>query len=215
MRSGSSTSNFESSPTGVGKAKSNAGFSMFEMVAFIIISAIVYSTAVNRFNEFPEAAERANFLAVVTQMQTGINLEMMLGFTTGSTTNIQAYANLNPMDMLLKTPNNYLGAFDQVAVEGMPRRSWYFDNSSRELVYLINEADNAFLLINGAEVPTAEIRFHIVVTYRDPVTLRNVTASELSGAASGARISGVVMRPVVPYRWNATEFFSPELLENG
>lgn len=189
---------------------------MFEMVAFIIISAIVYSTAVNRFNEFPEAAERASFLAIVAQLQAAINLEMMFGLSTGAATSYQDYANLNPMDILLKVPNNYLGAVEQAAVESLPRRSWYFDNNTKELVYLINEAGNAFLLINGTPVPTSEIRFRVVLTYRDAATRLNVTADNLSAAGrANARISGLLLSPVVPFRWNATEFFTEEQLTSG
>lgn len=189
---------------------------MFEMVSFIIISAIVYSTAVNRFNEFPEAAERASFLAITTQLQSGMSLEMMLGLTTGAVNSIQNYENMNPMDFMLKTPSNYLGALSQVATETLPRRSWYFDSDTAELVYLINEADNAFLIVNSTEVPTTEIRFRIVVSYRDPRTGATIRASDIpESGISGLRLGGIVLSPVVPYRWKATEFFSPEMLTEG
>ena len=199
----------------------SGGFSLFELVAFIIVSAIIYSVAVNRFSEFPAAAERANFQAVLTQVQTGVSLETMLGLSTGSIRSMQDYIGLNPMDLLLKPPSNYLGAFDALNVAETQRRSWYFDNRTRELVYLVNASENVFLLQNSIAVPTDELRFGIVMTYRDPVTLKNVTSDELEalneerGRSEGlepveieqlkARTSGVVLRPVTPYRWEGYE----------
>lgn len=199
------------------------GFSLFELVAFIIVSAIIYSVAVNRFSDFPEAAERANFQAVLVQIQAGVNLETMLGLTSGNTRPMQDYVGLNPMDFLLKPPSNYLGAFDVMDESSQPRRSWYFDTGSKELVYLINAAENAYLVTNSVSTPTREIRFGIVMTYKDPVSLRTVTYAELQALelernggldaqSINARVSGVVLRPVIPYRWDSPEEFAAELI---
>lgn len=204
------------------------GFSLFELVAFIIVSAIIYSVAVNRFSEFPAAAERANFQAVITQIQTGVSLETMLGLASGSARPMQEYVGLNPMDLLMKAPSNYLGAFDELDESSQPRRSWYFDRSSKELVYLINAAENAFLVQDSGSTPTREIRFGIVMTYKDPISLRTVTYDELQalelerrngsepeeGETQGinARTSGVVLRPIIPYSWENSEDFTTEFI---
>lgn len=204
------------------------GFSLFELVAFILVSAILYSVAVNRFSEYPAAAERANFQAVLTQIQTGVSLETMLGLLAGNARPMQDYMGLNPMDLLLKAPSNYLGAFDALDESSQPRRSWYFDKGSKELVYLINADENAYLVQNSVATPTREIRFGIVMTYQDPVSLRTVTYAELqalkiergegSDAAEGeaqginARTSGVVLRPIIPYRWEMSEEFAAEFI---
>lgn len=201
-----------------------AGFTMFEMVAFIITVAIIYSVAVNRFSEFPEAAERANFQAVLTQLQSGLNLELMLGVSSGLISSIRQYEAINPMDLMLKTPSNYLGAYDSRFIDEMEleRRSWYYDTYRGELVYLVNEAENVYLLADSAEVPTNEIRFNIVALYRDPDSLKNLTYEELEEKfeaeaepnadedeierrLAAARISGAVLRPVTPFKWEAPE----------
>jgi type II secretory pathway pseudopilin PulG len=211
--------------------KKNKGFSLFELVAFIIVSAIIYSVAVNRFSDFPEAAERANFRAVVIQMQTGVSLETMLGLSTGNIRAMQDYVGLNPMDLLLKPPSNYLGAFAEFDENAQRRRSWYFDSRTKELVYLVNAAENVYLIQNSIAIPTAEIRFGIIMTYRDPITLRTVTFDELQaleeersrgliseeteGVSSRARSSGVVLRPTVPYRWEESVDFAAEAVNTS
>ena len=186
----------------------SGGFSLFELVLFIICVAIIYAVAANRFAEFPEAAERANFLTVTTQIGTGVNLELLQGMMSGINQNLAVYENSNPMDFLLDTPNNYLGVFDLVDLSRIPRRSWYFDRQRGELVYLVNYSENVFLLLNGSQVNYDEIRFRIELSYRED---RQNNGSATDNEATGGRIdnnlrgrpSGMILRPVVPYRWDS------------
>ena len=109
------------------------GFSLFELVVFIILVAIIYATAANRFADFPGQAERANFLAITTQLQTAINLEMMIGLGTGRIRTAERMDGVNPMDLMLQPPSNYIGVFDLIDRERIQRRVWYFDRSREEL----------------------------------------------------------------------------------
>ncbi|MEX0618755.1 MAG: hypothetical protein WDZ76_11135 [Pseudohongiellaceae bacterium] len=187
----------------------NRGFSMFELVAFIICVAIIYAVGANRFSEYPASAERANFMAVVTQVQTGVNMEVLFGMVSGG--NLDQYENANPMELMLEAPSNYIGSFGYVDTAQMPRRVWYFDRNSGELVYLINESDDVYLVENGVEVPTDEIRFHIEVDYREEpdrgladtgLDTGNAPQAETDREIVGRRrINGIVMRPVTPYNW--------------
>lgn len=206
--------------------KNSRGFSLFELTAFIIITAILYSVAVNRFSEFPEAAERANFIAIVNQIQVGINLESVLGLSSGSR-NVKDMDGLNPMDLLLEAPSNYRGAYDTENTAELERRSWYFDRGRSELIYLVNQSDNVFLIQNGVEIPSDEIRLSLTALYRDPETLRSLTYAELMATRGETdsessitdldelRSSGVVLRPVIPYRWESARIENQILNENG
>lgn len=186
----------------------SAGFSMFELVVFIIAVAIIYATAANRFAEFPGQAERANFLAISTQLQSAINLEMMLGVGVGRIGSARKLEGINPMELLLEPPVNYIGAFSAVDTARMERRVWYFDNLRRELVYLVNDSSNVFLIINGVEIPTDEIRYKVFADYRVfdsqsglPVTALESNGNEISEQNREQRLSGILMRPVTPFRW--------------
>ncbi|MEQ8953607.1 MAG: hypothetical protein RLN96_03395 [Pseudomonadales bacterium] len=186
----------------------NGGFSMFELVVYIIAVAIIYATAANRFAEFPAEAERANFLAVTTQLQSAINLEMWLGVSNSRPEVAANLAGVNPMELLLEPPINYLGAFDQVNTARLERRIWYFDRPSGELVYLIDGEDRAFVTTNGVERPTDEIRFKIVAQYSRHDAITGLIVTEQSGLGSDRderhveeKFAGVVLRPVSPFRW--------------
>lgn len=201
----------------LGKLKSNdgrnpnqraGGFSLFELVVFIISVAIIYASAANRFAEFPAEAERANFIAVSTQLQSAINMEMLIGVGYGNIAASAQMAGMNPMDLLLETPSNYLGVFNSASVSSLGRRSWYFDNLTSELVYRVSGDDRVVLLIEGNEIPTAEIRFKIEADYSlfDSKTglpiPRNVRGESNSPSSLGVtKFTGVVLRPVLPYRW--------------
>ena len=194
------------------------GFSLFELVVFIICVAIIYATAANRFAEFPAAAERANFVAVVAQIQSGINLQSMEYVINGGSNQAQYLDAANPMDFMLETPSNYLGAYDFVDPSRLPRRSWYFDQMSGELVYRVNADEGVFLVSGPMEVPTDEIRFHLAVKYtyedRNGRQLSSAVFDESGGLSNPSlrrKFRGIVFEAVVPYRWDGGGVDLPNL----
>lgn len=186
------------------------GFSLFELVVFIICVAIIYATAANRFAQFPAAAERANFMAIVAQIQAGINLQSMEFVINGGSSQAQYLDAANPMDFMLEAPSNYLGAYDAVDVGRLPRRSWYFDRATGELVYRVNAEEGVYLVSGPIEVPTDEIRFHLSVEYsyedRNGREVSNAVFNESGGPGNPSirrRFRGILFEAVTPYRWDA------------
>ncbi|MFN3162433.1 MAG: hypothetical protein ACE37N_02890 [Pseudohongiellaceae bacterium] len=187
-----------------------SGFSLFELVVFIIAVAIIYAYAANRFSDFPGQAERANFLAVTTQIQSAVNLEMMFGVGVGRISSPQRLEGANPMELLLEPPSNYLGAFDAVDQTRIERRSWYFDRRRGELVYLANDATGLRLVQNGREVPATEVRFKLMADYSMHEQGSGIPVRALESAGETVptenqvqKFNGIVMRPVTPYVWAA------------
>lgn len=146
-------------------------------------------------------------MAITTQLKSAINVEMMIGVGTGRIQSPERLVGANPMDMMLEAPSNYLGAFDRLDTSGLQGRVWYFDRSSRELVYLVNDTSGVFLIINGNPVPTREIRFRIQAVYsmHEAGSGLPVSALASAGAPIGAQVQGfdgIALRPSVPYIWN-------------
>jgi len=185
----------------------NRGFSLFELVAFIISVAIIYAYAANRFAEFPAQAERASFLAVITQLQTGINLELIQTVTHGNAGSASLLEDINPMDLMLLPPSNYLGAFSGEPAAGFPRRSWYFDYSSSELVYLVSDSTGVYLAFNDQLEPVSEIRFRVTADYGEVDSQSGLDvriasrAGEVPQENRRSRLNGVVLKPVTPFLW--------------
>lgn len=169
------------------------GFSMFEMVIYILAASILFAAAFNRYRDFPGEAERANFTAILAQLNATVNLQMMRLIASGTWNDAGQLEGLNPMDWLLTAPGNYVGSFAGIDEATLPRRIWYFDTSSGQLVYLADDASNLYLLQNGQRVQTGSVRFRISNVYG-------------AGTASGAgNWQGIILAPVVPYEWQAVE----------
>lgn len=206
-------------------SRQSGGFSLFELVVFIISVAIIYAYAANRFAEFPGQAERANFIAVTTQLQSGVNLEMMMAMGTGRRQSIMSFEGVNPMDLMLEPPSNYRGVVASSQAGELPRRSWYFDPASNELVYLINDTGSTFLLIDDIAYLTDEIRFKIVPDYSEidsvtglPVRVAERDGEEVPRENIKRRLNGMVLRPTTPYQWQeGTEeaLIAEVVAENG
>ncbi|MDT8427874.1 MAG: hypothetical protein RQ757_03820 [Pseudomonadales bacterium] len=173
------------------------GFTLFELVSYILVVSIISSVAFNRFADFPGEAERANFIAIMMQLKAGVNLSMMDGIAGGNFQQMQALEGSNPMDLMLETPVNYLGEFSLEDTAGLPRRVWYFDAGSGELVYLANNSDNLYRFVDGQQVATEELRFRIRARFRD----------------EQARLGwqGLLLEPVQPYRWEAVDLSIPAM----
>lgn len=166
------------------------GFSLFELIVYMLISSIMFAAAFNRYQAYPAEAERANFIAIVNQLKTGVNLRMVVVVAGGDARERLELAGSNPMDLMLQTPSNYLGAFDAVDESQLPRRSWYFDNTRDELVYLADRSDNLYALAPQGRIPTNRVRLHIVDIFAD--------------AEARVRWQGVALESVEPFEWLST-----------
>lgn len=183
---------------------------MFELVVFIISVAIIYAYAANRFADFPEDAERANFQAVMTQLQSGVSLEFMLGMGRASRS-LESFEGANPMDLMLNPPANYVGAFDAIDESSLPRRSWYFNKTTQELVYLVSSPDSVYFAQDGVEYPTDHLRFRLAIEYRYEDSRSGLPVEVIGGRESvpdeflKRRVAGALISPVIPYIWGTSD----------
>lgn len=185
----------------------NSGFSLFELVAFIISVAIIYAYAANRFGAFPAQAERANFTAILSTLQSGLNLELMFGMNGSGLQHPEALEGINPMDLMLSPPSNYLGAFSEIDPLELPRRSWYFDLDNEELVYLASNASGLYLKLNDRSVATDSLRFKVRAARRKTGSSTGLGATivaainPLDENSTEEQFGGVLIQPVFPFIW--------------
>lgn len=163
-------------------ARVSRGFSLFELIVYILAASILFSVMLNRYRDFPGEAERASFLAVLGQLRAGVNLQMMTAIAEGSWNRLDRLDGSNPMNLMLEVPANYLGEFATVNAS-LPRRSWYFDTSAGHLVYQVNRAEQVQIQVDGVKTASDQIRF----------VMRNVYGD------SGWQ--GLELSPIYPYEW--------------
>lgn len=185
------------------------GFSLFELVVFILSVAIIYSYAAQHFAGYPGEAEKANFMAVSTQLQNSITLQSFTAQLNGGAGELRGrLTGANPMLLMLRPPRNYFGEMSSTEAAVLPRRSWYFDRDLGQLVYLIGSGEGV-VINDGEELREAdEIRLAIVADYTEverstglPLALIGEEARGLSAEARERRFNGLVLSPVQPYKW--------------
>lgn len=180
------------------KFKRENGFTLFELVAYILVVSITASVAYNRFGSFPGAAERANFLAVMTQLKSGVTMQMMAAVARGNWAELGALEGSNPMDLMLETPVNYMGELSGYSAETMPGRVWYFNTASKELVYIASDSTDLYRVIDGQRVPTNTVAFQISMKFTD---------------AGRSNWQGLVLEPAVPFVWESIDLTIPGVVE--
>lgn len=189
------------------------GFSLFEFVVFVLSVAIIYSYAAERFSGYPGEAEKANFIAVRAQLQNSMTLlTFSAQLNGGRDALVTTLEGGNPMSLMLRPPRNYLGEFAEYTLRDLPRRSWFFDKTRSELVYLIGSGEGVTQLIGEHSVPAQEIRLHIKAEY---VLVEKSTGLPIEMVADSGRLvatdatelqfAGLVLTEIVPYRWGRGE----------
>ncbi len=181
----------------------NKGFSLFEMVVVICSIVILYMVAEERLNDLPAAAERANFYAVLEQIKTGVNFEMVTKLAAGRRSEIMDMEGANPMGYLIEAPSNYQGELAQVTDAVERRNAWYFETATGELVYVVggSSIDDVLVTVAGAPVKFGQIRFKIRNVYSGEAERDDGSAGEEQHETEERTWEGLLLSPVREYTW--------------
>ena len=175
------------------------------MVVVICSIVILYMVAEQRLNELPAAAERANFYALLEQIKTGINFEMITHVASGNFSGLTQLEGANPMNFLLDKPRNYRGELELVTDRNTTRRSWYYETSTGELVYVVGgpSIEDVFVTIAGIPVNLGQIRFRMVNVIDGHVTGND--AGSAGNLPDRSRWQGLQLVPVREFEWERRE----------
>ncbi|HVL37387.1 MAG TPA: type II secretion system protein [Burkholderiales bacterium] len=160
------------------------GFTLFELVVVVCIVALLFGVALERLQRVQELGERT----AMEQNLAAINVALAYKFAAllvqGRGAMIEKEVGANPIDLLARPPENYLGEFD--GPPGLaPARSWYYDRQTRDLVYVPGRTR---YLAEPADAESG-LRFHVALV-------------ELSPRSDGlVELRPALIRPRQPYRW--------------
>jgi prepilin-type N-terminal cleavage/methylation domain-containing protein len=157
------------------------GFTLVELVVVVCIVAIVFGLALDRLMRYQELGERTAMEQNLAAINVALTMKFAALVVAGRGAAIEKEVGANPIDLLARAPQNYLGALYAPAAESLPRQSWYYDRESGDLVYLPSRA--RYL----SEPPDASngLRFRVALTDRAPRQEEGV--SELRQALIRAR----------------------------
>ena len=161
------------------------GFTLVELMVVICIVALLMGIALDRLQRYQELGERTAMEQNIAMMNVALTMKFAALVAAGRGQTIKTEAGANPVDLLARPPENYLGALHSPPVETLPPRSWYFDRDSGDLVYLpgrtryLTEPLDA---ING-------LRFRVILT-------------DQSQRQEVAELPLALVRPKQAYRWS-------------
>ncbi len=107
----------------------------FEVVASLMLVAVLFGVLVERLLYYEEYAEKTVVELTITNMRTSLMLrkaELMVAVAQGTAT--RALAD-NPVTWLPVPLPNYAGEFAGMASASIGTGVWYFDTTRRELAY--------------------------------------------------------------------------------
>ena len=165
------------------------GFSLFELVVVICIVAVLASVFLGRVLFYQEQAEKAAMVEMVGIIQTALILQYGEVLTRGKASDLVFLQNDKPMNWLQQQPHNYAGEFFDPSPLSVEPGSWVFDLKTRDLIYVINIANNFKPGSDGKNW----IRYHAVFKYESP-RLPSLQAAP-------HELTSLLFEPVEPYSW--------------
>jgi general secretion pathway protein G len=122
------------------------GFSLLELVVSLTLAAVLVGVFLDRALYYREQAEKSAMEQVAQDLRSSVNLrvaELVLENRFGELVALPAQ---NPMDLLVRKPQNYLGVLlgvlNGAEVQEVVAGNWYFDNTSKEVVYFVDLGQN-------------------------------------------------------------------------
>jgi len=145
------------------RLKQQHGFTLLEMVAVIILIAILGLFALDRLWSLRIAAERAMIEQVSGNIRSALGMEVARYAVENRLAELARLDGSNPMLLLAQTPTGYVGERAAAESKNIEAGSWFFDPVSKMLNYRIAFAENYDPPFEGS----ALVRFRITLVYRD------------------------------------------------
>jgi len=114
------------------------GFSLVELVVSLALVAVLVGVFLERALYYAELAEKSAMEQVALDLRSSVNLRVAELVLENRFAELPALAAQNPMDLLVGKPQNYLGVLAGAGTQAVVRGNWYFDNTSKELVYYVD-----------------------------------------------------------------------------
>lgn len=160
--------------------KAGRGLSLIEITVVICLVAVFIGIGLDRLLRYQELGERTAMEQNLAAINTALTMRFATLVITGRGSEIEKEAGANPIHLLARPPENYLGALYAPTPQSLPPRSWYFDRESGDLVYVPGRT--RYL----TEPPDAEKGLHFRVVL---------------GAQSGMGLRQPMIRANKPYLW--------------
>jgi prepilin-type N-terminal cleavage/methylation domain-containing protein len=162
------------------------GFTLVELVVAVCVVALLFGLALDRLTRYQELGERTAMEQNIAAMNVALTMKFAALMVAGRPAAIEKEVGANPIDLLARPPENYLGALYAPPPDSLPRQSWYYDQVSGDLVYVPSRARYLTYPPDAAN----GLRFRVMLT--EPSGRKEEAIREVRQAFIRAR---------QPYRW--------------
>ncbi len=163
------------------------GFTLIELIVVICVVALTFGVALDRLLRYQELAERTALEQNLAAVNVALTMKFAALVARGRGEAIENEVGANPVDLLARPPENYLGALFSPDAGTLPPRSWYYDRKSGELVYVPGRAR----YLTEPRDAANGLRFRVVLTEPSP----------RDEAVPVRELRQPYVRASVPYRW--------------
>ena len=171
------------------RLRAASGLTLIELIVVICIIALCAALLFERLRFYQEAAEKAAMEYTVAVVKSALQLRVAVMLLRGEGKDIASLARANPVEWLMEPPPGYQGEF-RAPQPDVPRRSWYFDATRKELVYVPDLDGHLERLADGSK----RLRFRVRVDEpKEPDSERKESERK--------RTTGMRVEPVMPYTW--------------
>ena len=164
---------------------------MYEFVWVVLLVGTLSMVVLDYMLRYIEIAEKGAMENTVMNLRSSLRLRLAEVLVNNNTQEALRLARANPMEWLYEKPSNYAGEFNAPEAGAVARGKWYWDGSSRELVYLVD---------NGRDfTPDAEGLKR--VRYRVHVPFLEKAAKEKRQVSVNDVVGGISLVAVERYEW--------------
>jgi len=107
-------------------------------VIALLLVAVLVGVFLDRALYYRELAEKSAMEQVALDLRSSVNLRVAELVLENRFADLLPLADQNPMDLLAGKPRNYLGVLSGGGVQEVVGGNWYFDITSKEVVYFVD-----------------------------------------------------------------------------
>lgn len=104
----------------------------------LLLAAVLVGVFLDRALYYLELAEKSAMEQVSLDLRSSVNLRVAELVLESRFADLAPLAARNPMDLLARKPQNYLGVLAGTGMHDVVSGNWYFDNTSKEVVYYVD-----------------------------------------------------------------------------
>ncbi|WP_313703475.1 hypothetical protein [Massilia sp.] len=113
------------------------GFALFELAVAAVVVAVLAGTLLHRLAPYAGQSEVVAAKQLIHSLRTALALRSAQAVASGGQLALLAISHENPIEWLVRRPENYLGEYYSPDETKLHKGNWYFDKSNRTLVYLM------------------------------------------------------------------------------